>query len=207
MNWVFFLFTGFFMQKRILLLGFFLWFSTKGIGQTLRYDVFVNGDPVGTIVAKHYQEGDSDIYSVVSDVTYTFIKTFHFKYTYEAVYKNHVLIQSSYTHHTNGDLKEYAKVNWDGQQYEYEKDDEKWKGALHPFSVSMTRLYFQKPNGLHKVFSERFLDFVEVEPKSDGRYVMELPEGSDNYYTYGPDGFCQQVEADHPLISFMFKRH
>lgn len=195
------------MRNRLLILGFMLCFATKGWGQTLRYDVFVNGDPVGTIVAKHYQQGDTDIYSVVSDVRYTFIKTFHFKYTYEAVYKDQLLMQSSYTHHTNGDLKEYAKVSWDGAHYQYEKDDEKWVGAAQPFTISMTRLYFQKPNGLKKVFSEKFLDYVEVEPKQDGRFVMELPEGSDNYYTYDSDGFCLQVEADHPLISFMFKRH
>jgi hypothetical protein len=56
----------------------------------------------------------------------------------------------------------------------------------------MTRLFVQEPLAEEQVFSDRFTQWIPIERLGKHQYKVELPNGSDNIFTY-ENGKCTSV--------------
>lgn len=169
---------------------------------TLKYDILIDDKVIGDLIAIKDLKSDSSFeYSVLSNVDYKILFSFHISFDYKTVFnRNGKYSSSTFEYIMNDDIKESNWINCNSEECYVYEGDEIIKVIDNSVKFTAIQLYFKEPlNGL-SVFSERFCDMFEVE-KEKGGYKVDFPGGSTNTYYYR-NGICYRVLIE-TLISDM----
>lgn len=182
------------------LLGLVVLFSLSANAQIYlrNYEIESDDKVVGGITATRSSEGDFTEYIVTSEVTMRIIFEINVSYKVQAVYKNEVLVSSSATIYLNGAIQNDVSCERTGDHYTVVVDGHTTR-IYEDIQWSSAKLYFNKPKGAKKVFSETDGNFKNMGETSDGKFVQRDPQKDKNVNTY-------TYSSDQGLHSILFKR-
>ena len=184
----------------ICLLSFNL--QAQSLSDTLNYDIIIDSKVVGDLVAVKNMKGDSSyVYTVLSNVDYKLLFSFHISFDYKTIFNQKGNFNSSaFEYIMNDDIKESNWVNCNSKECYVYEGDEITKVIDNSVDLTAIQLYFQEPLLGDRVFSERFCENFDIERENSG-YKIDFPGGSSNTYYYR-DGICYRVAIE-TLISDM----
>ena len=185
---------------RLFLLCLAVVFSLSANAQTYlrNYEIESDDKVVGGITATKSTEGDYTEYNVTSEVAMRIIFQINVSYKAQAVYKNNILVSSSATIYLNGAIQNDVSCQRTGDHYTVVVDGHTTR-IYEDIEWSSAKLYFNKPKGARKVFSETDGDFKTIGETADGKFVQRDPQKDKNVNTY-------TYSSDQGLHSILFKR-
>ena len=171
------------------------------------YAVRVAGIEIGEITTSLTESEQIQTYEILSDVSFKILwKRYNRKTINLVTYENEAMKTSFSGVYINSDLEDSAVMNLDQKKYHcYRYPDENF--VLHEAQLDFTSvmLYYQEPVGIEQVYSERFLEYCNLEAMDDQKYKLYLPNGTVNYYTYG-EGMLQEIFVDRSWFNLRFQR-
>ncbi|QSE96462.1 DUF6134 family protein [Fulvivirga lutea] len=193
----------------IIFLTALICFSISSSGQKYNYSIHLAGGKIGGINATLTEENGVQYYEIESDVTF---KVLFKKYNRRTIHKvtfSDGSIDESYTAvYMNKNQEDSASlVHISNHQYLcfMTEKDERYKKNFGAISFPSAMLYYKEPKGVSKVFSERFLDYCPVEVLEEGKYMVYLPNGKENVYTY-KNGELISVFIDRTWFNIEFRK-
>ena len=156
------------------------------------FQIYLGQKNVGYLNIIHTRGSEKSRIQVHSEVEARFI----FKYTalgretYE--YRNDTLMHSDVFRKVNNRISLQQTLVKHPAGYRYSDQD---SYRILPISVvrfNMTRLFVQEPFDEAQIFSDRFTQWVPIKRIGNHQYKVELPNGSDNIFTY-KNGKCTSV--------------
>lgn len=180
--------------------------KAQGNNDTILYDLIVDDEVIGDMLAVKYANEDSTIqYRVISNVDYKFLFSFHITFLYESMFSTNGKYTSSQFKYTmNEDVKESNWINnVGGKWYVFEENEVK---SIIEDEINQTavQLYFMEPAEELVVFSERFCDFYTIEKEEDDGYRIEFPGGTNRYYY--KDGICYRIAINTIFSDMEFRQ-
>jgi hypothetical protein len=181
----------------VLLLFAFCSFSQT---RSLNYQIFRNGDKVGSLHFTQSTVAGMNYLEMESEVKTRFIFTFTASAKEEAVYSNGILLRSSIYRQMNGSEKANKQHQVANNQYIIHAGKKSGVIKNYPITYNMLSLYSVEPLNVDKVYSDNFETFLAIQKTGDHRYKITLPDGNYNYYSY-IRGVLNLVEVHHSLYS------
>jgi hypothetical protein len=179
--------------------------TINGNGQTQvsTYDCIWKGEVIGSLYAEKTQNGN-DINLVVS----TAVKTrFIFEVAVETyastTFKNGKLYAGNYVKNVNGSEKLSNAISLITNGYLLNSNSEKRFFETDAINNTSIAMYFSEPVNSKLLFSEMFLTYVPVICVEPGKYKIEMPDGSINYYYYAK-GSLIKIEIHTRFFSVAF---
>ncbi len=181
------------------------WFVCQALpAQTLHYDVYKGDNKVGSMEVVMEVKGDSTLLWSRTKMEISMLFTVELDFRYEAVYHDGQLQRSFTQNYRGGDLKGESRGHREGKAY-LTRVDEEWKRLdPAPIDYSILSTYFASPQGRSRVFSERWGTYLPLNQLADGRYELEIPDGSRNTFTY-QNGRCTALQVNHLLATLDFR--
>ena len=186
----------------IVLLG--LSYSTPNLAQKLQFKVIWKGDSSGYVTATKSDSIGFEVYKINSKVTFWLFGNREIDSFYISVYKDGQLIKSKSTLSRDGKLREKTTTRWVDEKYTIIRDDKVIESVEGIIEQSIARLYFYQPQP-GPVYSERFGEFLEMQPDSGSVYHIVKPDGRKNTYSFG-SRYCKLVEVDNWFATLYFVR-
>lgn len=185
---------------RALFIGLAILFSLSANAQTYlrNYEIESDDKVVGGITATRSTEGDYVEYNVTSEVSMRIIFQINVSYKVQAIYKNEILVSSSATIYLNGAIQNDVICERTGDHYTVVVDGHTTR-IYEDIQWSSAKLYFNKPEGTRKMFSETDGNFKNIGVTADGKFVQRDPKKDKNVNTY-------TYSSDQGLHSILFKR-
>ena len=116
-----------------------------------------------------------------------------------AHFKNGKLISSKVVRHVNGKQKANNQTLFINNAYQTQSDN-KTSQIREPINYNLMLLYTSEPTNLSQVYSDNYLQFLEIKQTQPHTYRIILPDGNYNDY-YFSKGICQQVIVYHSLYT------
>lgn len=174
--------------------------------ETITYTVYFSGSDIGKITATKKTLGNTEHYSVFSDVEYNSWLYDHQRTTnVTGVMVNGQLAESHSKVTEYGDTEVDAKTKRKGSSYTGTSHDGSSKTISGPIDFISIMLYFKEPKGVSRIYSESHLDYCKVRPLGDGVYEYETPEGKTNDYKY-ENGKLVEVKIYRTLVNLTIER-
>ena len=185
---------------RAFLIGSIILFSLTANAQTYlrNYEIESDDKVVGGITATRSVEGDYVEYNVTSDVRMRVLFEVNVSYKLQAIYKDEILVSSSATIYLNGAIQNDVSCERTGDHYTIVVDGHTTR-IYEDIHWSSGKLYFNKPKGAKKVFSETDGNFKNIGETADGKFVQRDPKKEKNVNTY-------TYSSDQGLHSILLKR-
>ncbi len=187
------------------LLLFFFSVSTFAT-DTYKYDMFLLGSKIGTIIVTHEKRSDgSDFFVMTSDARAKILWTDRTSKTRcEVVFKDGKMISSVHDKVENTSGQRICKVTSDKNGY---------KGTVNgvPFTVGETptycvsSLYVQEPKNVKRIFYEPDGTFADIKKIAPDAYEFKSSDGNRNVYRY-KDGQITEMEFHLTFVSVTVKR-
>ena len=173
---------------------------------TIIYDLYVNEEVIGDLVAVRSINPDSTIQlEVTSEADYRFLFSFHIRFHYVSSYNaKGEFISSEFLYLMNDDIKETNWINCNTQNCSVYEGDELKEIIDNKTGLTALNLYFNEPQHNEIVFSERFADYFEVEKEDDDGYKVDFPGGSTNHYYY-KNGSCYKIKINTLISDMVFR--
>ncbi len=169
--------------------------------QDLTYHIFIGKKRAGTLqVQKTNLPGNDYHLRLEANTSYALMSIYSLS---EAKYHDGRLQQAFTLQKLNGKMRENSSVQRDPSVYRICADDDKSTYA-DDITYSVAMLYHFEPNGVTKVFSERFGKFCHLREVNPHRYKLEMPDGKATTYTY-QNGVCSEVYSEHTLATVRFQ--
>jgi hypothetical protein len=192
------------LQKLFCLL--FVAASSALHAQTISFQIKVFGSVIGRMdVTRNKQADGNDYYTIVSNSKAKLLwinKTYHSKF--EERYKDGKFISSTHIETENDKLKRWAKINFDGKQYQVESDKGKRTVAEHPAHTDIS-LYFEDHKKIKRIFYVADADFNTVTHLDDNTLEFKSTDGHRNIYFY-EKGEVKQMEFHLALATVYMER-
>jgi hypothetical protein len=179
-----------------------LFIATAVSGQTnatvhqLKYAVMRNGAEIGWICLSKSEADNQSTIRLTSEVSVRLLFKFTVKANEQAEFSNGKLVHSYIYRKMNGNVKADRHTRFTGNGYEVSDPSGKKELNLNYVNYNMNCLYFQEPVGIAQVYSDNFQQFVPIEKKPEGYYIVKLPDGNSNQYYY-KNGVCVAVHVNH----------
>lgn len=185
---------------------FWLLPGTQTATETITFTVYFSGSDIGTITATKKTMGNTEHYSVFSDVEYNSWLYDHQRTTdVSGVMVKGQLAECRSKVTEYGEIEVNAHTKRKGTTYTakpHEGDPFTVDGPIDFISIM---LYFEEPKGKSRIYSESHLDFCKVKPLGGGVYEYETPEGKTNDYTY-KNGKLVEVKIYRTLVNLTIER-
>lgn len=181
--------------------------SNYSSGQQHKFTIHLAGGNIGEINAELVEKNGIKYFEIVSEVNFKVLwKKYNRKTDNKLTYSNNKILESSSSIYFQYELEDsaYMKLNKDVYSC-YRFPDKKYDLDKFEIEFPAALLYFKEPVGVDKIYSERFLDYCKVEAKEDHKYVIYLPNGKENIYTY-EKGLLKMVYVDRTWFNLEFKK-
>lgn len=169
----------------------------------LEYNIVRHGDLKGTVQLSEHSEGNTRRIKIESLVKTRFLFNISVQTIEEAVYREGLLIYSSFYQKINNDEKHKSQMNWKDGSYQFTGGHPGQLVPRTPIRYSILSLYCQEPVNIREVFSGNFQHYLPVIQVGTGKYRVDLPNGNCNYYIY-QHGTLVRVEVDQPFFAVQF---
>jgi len=175
------------------------WYIPELSIQQLNYDIVRNGKVVGKLVSTKSSGPDLNEYVTESDVKIDIIFSIQVYTKVQSKFNKGILSEGRYLRRVNGKDRKNATIYWDADRYYIKEPNET---AIFKSKIYYTTacLMHEEPVGLQHIFSENFSQFITVKPAGPHKYVLVLPDGNENYYTYS-NGKCTEAVVSTSLAT------
>ena len=181
------------------LLLLFLSASAYAQEKTFNYNILRNGNIIGKMIFCQKNNGDDLYLKMTSQVRTQFIMSINVNTEENAHFKNGKLISSKVVRHVNGKQKTNNQTQFINNAYQT-KSDNKTSQIRESINYNLMLLYTNEPTDLSQVYSDNYLQFLEIKQTGPLTYRIVLPDGNYNDY-YFSKGICQQVMVYHSLYT------
>lgn len=176
--------------------------------QVKKYKIILAGNEIGTITAIRTEISGTYHYDIKSDVRFKVLwKKYHRTTNNELSHKENKIIKSFSSIRMNDALEDSAAMilQLDGK-YEVYITPEREVNLDHlEVDFPAALLYFKEPEGKAEIYSERFLEHCPIKTKDEGKYILSLPNGKENVYTY-ENGELTEVFVDRTWFNLRFMK-
>lgn len=191
-------------MKKLIALYLLVWLFVGVFGQTLKYDVILFGDKIGSLTAVRNVKADSTIEYHVNSNSEAKVLWVNKK----SELKSDVVFKQGKLHSSNvnsvtEEAKNEIKILWDKAKYLIQKGTETTV-CNENICYTTTMLYFWEPKNINRIFSERVGMFVKLMKNSDGNYEMTMPDGVTSIFKYR-NGIAYEIELKKTLGSVYLK--
>ncbi len=171
------------------------------------FEIHLAGKSIGGITAKLQSIDNKQVYDILSEVNFKVLwKKYNRQTKNFIVYGNDIIVESYSGIYMNHVLEDSASIQAKGESYKfYRFPDKNFTTEKRPIKYLAAMLYFQEPKNITEVYSERFLSYCKLESKGNGKYIIYLPNGKENVYTY-ENGKLMEVFVDRTWFNLRFKR-
>jgi hypothetical protein len=156
-----------------------------GAVETVRFDIFLFGDKIGTMTATHESRADGvEFYTLesTSKAKILWIDKENFS-RYEVTYKNGKLISCTHKELENKKLKRWTNVNWNGSQYMVDSYKGKRSFTESPDYCAVS-MYFKGFKDVKRIFYEAEADYDAVEHPQPNVTEFKSSDGTRNVYYF-----------------------
>lgn len=173
--------------------------------QIYYYDVYRDENKaIGVIKTMRIQDGNVTHIKANTNVSFRILIKVNLVYLFNTTFVNGFFSKSSTKNTTNGNVREYSKINWDGVKYQTEVNHKKRDIYLARSSYTTLSMYYEEPVSRTKVFSERYAKYCTLRALGEQVYELTLPNGNKNHYKY-KNGKCTEITAHTSLTTLKFK--
>lgn len=165
------------------------------------------GKEIGEITASLTESTHTQTYEILSNVSFrVFWKRYH-RTTHNLVVYAGGSMETSYSGvYMNNDLEDSTSlIQENNHYYVYQHPHTSYMLNSSDLTFSTAKLYFQEPQGIKEVYSERFLQHCRLEAQEGNRYKLYLPDGKVNYYTY-EDSELVKVAIERTWFDLEFRK-
>jgi len=170
-------------MKAFLLLGLILAHTATLQARNLTYGLFDGDKRVGEVNIRRVEDGKVIKLESEGIVTVRFILSFRIYSYYRVWTDDHGMLSS----HVKGMRDDTVTGESTGYRYGGEYitivDDEIVKTSM-PVTTSLLQLYYEEPEGLTEIFSEKEGLYLPIENLGDHRYKLTTFSGRPTLYTY-----------------------
>lgn len=147
------------------------------------YDIVIFNKTIGnTIVEKKIlKDGGIEYIFRSNAAAKVFFKERTSSADISVIYKNGVMHSANCNYERDGE-KFYVEMKKVNEFYEI-KNNDKFIKEQNPINFSVTKLFFEEPIGIDKVWVERLSEYTDLEKIDEHKYRVEV-EGKYNFYTY-----------------------
>ena len=195
-----------FIAKYISLLGLTAFISqTIAFAQErkLDYDVIRNGSIIGNIILIEVNNGQKKFLRFVSSIKTSFIFSFCDQTTETSMFENEILVHASLNQIQTGSGRTSTTVEASGNAYKVIDGNNSKIIYTNPIYYNTLLLYLRPPENIYKVYSQKFQRLLEIKKVSENKFMLVLPDGNHNYYTYS-NGLCNRVDIERSFFSVHF---
>lgn len=180
--------------------------SLTSFSQRKSYSILLAGKKIGSIEALKTTSGNDDFFNVTSEVDFKVLWRKYNRKTRNIIkMQNGQVVESRsgiYMNHTLEDSSFFQKKDLKFNYYKF--PDQKFNSNFFSIENPSMNLYFNEPKGIKQIYSERFLEYCNIEPKGTNKYIIYLPNGKENIYTY-EKGELIEVFVDRTWFNLTFK--
>jgi len=163
----------------------------------VNFEVSLDGKIIGGMVATKEVNGDEVNYTLHSDVEAKVLRmSVEVESELEMRTKDQILISgTSYQYSNRGKSNISASVKrQEDKTYKAVKNGKTRVLPISQIQNTVTDLYFREPVGVSTVYSIADADFLSIESKENGLYLLILSNGKRNTFTY-VDGYLEKMRA------------
>lgn len=198
------------MSKTFLISCFLLTIliSYSAVSQQHKFTIHLAGGNIGEIKAELIEKKGVKYFNIVSEVNFKVLwKKYNRKTDNKLSYNNDNMIIESYSGiYMNNELEDSAYMKLNKSTYScYRYPDKNFSIDKFEIDFPAALLYFKEPVGVSKIYSERFLEYCPLVDKGDHKYVILLPNGKENIYTY-KNGLLTMVYVDRTWFNLEFRK-
>lgn len=187
---------GLCLSNRLIFALLILFHTSARAGDTLRFDIQLFGDSVGSsIVTREVRSDGSVSFSLESKSRAKILWIVRENYTrYDVLYRNGKLVSSKFIEKEKGEVKRWTNVSTDGKLYYV--DSYKGKRTFtEPPDFSVVQLYFTELKRPRRMFFESEADYCQVEKTDEpGTWEFKTSDGARNIYHY-KNGQAESLEV------------
>ncbi|MBS1658253.1 MAG: hypothetical protein K1X63_00340 [Chitinophagales bacterium] len=163
--------------------------------QQTEFNVIRNGKVIGTATATEVSTGTTNYYKVETHVTLQLLYKVSIDVLLTSTYQDGLLKEAHLYKKVNGSVKTDNHLQRNTEGYLVENIRQESSIVTEVINSSICSLYFREPVNGSTVFSEAFLRQIPVQKVSAGSYLITLPDGKQDIFTYR-NGRCTQVKIE-----------
>lgn len=171
--------------------------------ETVQYEIFYRSHSIGMFSAQRTVSGSSERFDLRTSVTARVITKINYEFELSSDYRNNHLVDSDLKSTLNGKIRTKAALELKDSGYRNDQN-ETVLNSKDRIDYSSVRLYFDEPVNQHRIFAEKYQEYLKVEHLGNHKYAVVLPNGDRNYYTY-VDGRITDVFMDQKLVNIKMK--
>ena len=163
--------------------------SSWGPGATteqFQYEVIVYNKTIGTFSAVKTQLNERAEYKLTTSISTRIFKKIEFDFAMMSSYEDSKLIHADLKNYMNDELRKSSTVDFDGSKYLIKTDKKTMTHNESGVTYSSASLYFEEPVNRKFLFSENYGINLPIKKVDDHKYMVKLPNGDENFYTYKP---------------------
>ncbi|WP_241330551.1 DUF6134 family protein [Chryseobacterium arthrosphaerae] len=187
----------------ILLPGYFQPNLAMSVKEYLNYSIIKDDKTIGTIRVERSLKDNITEYLFESRAQVKILYSIEIYDKMNVNFKQNILQQAKLYRTMNGKLKVNNTAIWNGSFYNLSDKDGPNGFLKQSVLYSTASLYFNEPENVKSVFSEKFQKMVPVQKIDARRYRISLPNGNTTTYTY-TSGICTLVEASTDFANLKF---
>ncbi|MGN7864347.1 DUF6134 family protein [Chryseobacterium sp. 22458] len=176
---------------------------TPVIKEYLNYSIIKDYKTIGTIRVERSLKDNTTEYLFESRAKVKILYSIEIYDKMDVTFKQNILQQAKLYRTMNGKLKVNNTTTWNGSFYNLSDKDGANGSLKQSVFCSTATLYFNEPENLKSVFSEKFQKMVPIQKVDSKRYRINLPNGNTTTYTYS-SGICTLVEAKTDFANLKF---
>lgn len=163
------------------------------------YNIIRNDKVIGYMKCSKRESSETIEYINESSAKFSALVSISVYSKLQSSFRNGILQDGKLIRQVNGKTKSDRQITKLEDRYLIKTDG---KSASIKSSINFTTacLMYVEPAGMQYIFSENFGKYIEVVEASAHKYVLRLPDGSDNTYTYH-NGKCVEVEVQTTLAT------
>ena len=180
---------------RCLLILMLCWLSNVALkAQTITFDIRLFNSSIGKmVITRHHETDGTEWYTLESNTQAKVLwitKTYHS--SFEARYKNGVMISCSHKESESGNLKRWARVTLNGKAYQVESDHGTRTFTEAPVTTDLS-MYFEDATKLKRIFYLPDAEFNNLKWTDSQTAEFKSSDGHRNVYNI-QNGQIQSME-------------
>ena len=158
-----------------------------------RYDVSLDGQPIGTYTVNKTTVGEAETFRVETTTAAGLISRMKHRFVMLSSYNQKNLVSADMKTWVNDRLESSAVIHWDGNQYVMQHGEKLEEICLGMVNYSSACVYFKEPIDRTSLFYEKYGTELTVKTIAEHQYEISLPNGGVERYTY-KDGQVSEVQ-------------
>jgi hypothetical protein len=162
----------------------------------LVYEATIGSRVIGELSAFRNSYSDSVVFLVTSDIDANVGFPLSQDYLLRSVYQDGILERSELRNVVNDKVRAHTIIHRENNRYIAIKSEPSVLDTP-PVHYSIAHLFFYEPQGMARVFSENYAEYLKCSPaESDWyeKYCLDLPDRNRIFWYYS-DGICERFDV------------